>query len=151
MPLLMRMMWTPNETVSQYLHRAARHILGCISRTMTYTQSDIVDELHLQPAMPFIYQRMEQSNLMIGDTEAQAIPIVGNEQGAPINVHVFLDREGRLEMRIFFLSNLYSHAFIHQFMDDFGKILEALTTAKTMKEVEDEMKKQNSSAKPDGK
>jgi hypothetical protein len=36
-------------------------------------------------------------------------------------------------------------------MDDFGKILDALTTAKTMKEVEDEMKKQNSPARPDGK
>ena len=135
-PVLMRMKWSERESVSSYLQRAAKHVLGGIKHCATYSLLDIGKDLHIEPAMPFIFQgTLQNEDFTIGDTVAKYQPISGNEHGSPINVHVFVDDDGYVVMRIFFLSNLYSSDFINRFMKNFSNILELMASCKTMAEV----------------
>jgi surfactin family lipopeptide synthetase A len=136
-PVLMHMKWAENESVSAYLQRVGKHVLEGIKHCVVYSLLDIGRDLHVQPAMPFIFQgTLQNEDFFIGDTLAKYQPISGNEHGSPINVHVFVDNDGHIVMRIFFLSNLYSPEYIEQFMNDFNNILEQIATGKVMNEIQ---------------
>ncbi|MCQ2168652.1 MAG: hypothetical protein MJY69_08370, partial [Bacteroidales bacterium] len=57
---------------------------------------------------------------------AVPVPVYGSEHSSPVNVHVSLNATDGLDVRIFYLKNLYSPGFIEGFINNFAFVLNGM-------------------------
>lgn len=126
-PLMMRMKWEESDSISDYLQNASRHIMGGMSHCVCYSSADLRDNQGVRNAMPFIFQGDSHSDgFRIGETVAVPVPVYGSEHSSPVNVHVSLNATDGLDVRIFYLKNLYSPGFIEGFINNFAFVLNGM-------------------------
>ena len=126
--------FTPETSVLDYL-LANQEQIGGYRKHDVYSYSDVMEDLQPQTNSMFAWHASLFADDQMGD-KPMAVRRIGNSTlDAPLYLKAFV-RDGRIQVKAEYRSNLYSEALVSQFLESYEAVLEGMLTLQLLCDID---------------
>ena len=126
--------WTGDTRISDFLQDVKRQLLGAMNNDI-YSFAEVASSLGISSDVLFAYQGDYLALGTVCGKPYNVIPLEKNATGSPLDVQIFNTADGP-SLHVEYQKNMYSDAFIGEFMRCYAGVLRSMLAAERMSDIE---------------